>query len=148
MKLQIVNHLADGLLRVGIGRLNVAKVNQLLQGLLGGHRILPQIGRMHPSLPGDVFPRGNPFDLRRRCKRLNERLAIHVFSNGQAEHRENGGDDIEQGTAVDAFIGEDTGAFEAENPMGAMPGGRVIEGAGAGAWPKMVAEESMIGKQE
>ena len=56
MKLQILNNLADGFLRVSIGGLNVAKVNRLLQRLLGRHGVLPQIGRMHPSFPRNRFP--------------------------------------------------------------------------------------------
>src|ERR1035437_2490049 len=96
VKLKMISDLAYGFLRVRIGWLNVAKVNQLLQRLLHRHGILPQIGRMHPSLPGNIFPGRNPFYLWRRFKSLNERLAIHVFPDGQAEYRENGGDDIEQ----------------------------------------------------
>src|ERR1035437_1241405 len=143
----MVSHLADRFLRVRIRWLNVAQLNQLLQCLLRRHGILPQIGWMHSGLPGSRFPRRNPLNLWRRFKSLNERLAIHVFPNGHAEYREDGGDDVEQGTAVDAFIWQNTGTFHAKDPVRAMPGGRVVKGTRAGARPEVVAEKPMIGEK-
>ena len=83
-----------GLLYVFIGFVDIAQLNQLLQGLVLINRITLGAGRMEAGVAFDGIPAGHAGDGGRFAEGAKQGLAIHVVADRQAEQAEDGGGDV------------------------------------------------------
>ena len=78
------------------------------------------VGRVHSAFAGDVIPRLDAFDRNRlgTLKRVDQRFAVHVLSDGKIEKRQHGRRDVEQRGAVQALIARTSGPLMQKIPCG------------------------------
>ncbi len=85
--------------------------------------------------------------LRRRGKGVDEGFAVHVLAHGQAVNREDGGADIEQAGAVDAFIRFYVRAAQDKDSVGPVLDGRAGRFIGQVSRPQVVGMKAVIRDQ-
>jgi hypothetical protein len=91
----------DGRPRVGVGRLDVAQLDQVPDRLERLRRRLPQVRRVLARLPGDLVPTDHHVRLHRRVERLHPRPAVHVRADRQAQQRQGRRRHVEQAGAFE-----------------------------------------------
>ena len=149
---EVVAQLAHGLLgrdvRVLVGLLDVAELDELLHGLGALHAVEHRVGRMHAGLAGHVLPALDRGDLGRLLEDRDERLAVHVAPHGKPVEREDRRAEVEHARARDLAALANARALGDEDAVGAVLDRRPRGLDGNVLGPQVVWMEAVVREQD